>query len=144
MIEKELAKKAIIRDEKWKIVKWAPQNTNKNWTAWRPPKITESVVNKLEEGFAMGFTDSEACLYADISRQTFYDYLKKNPEFADRKEHLKDQPKMKAKINIVKSIQKGDVTDSKWYAERKSKDEFSLKEITEVQGEMDVNVNIKI
>jgi len=107
--------------------------------AWRPDAVTPEVLSKLEEWFAMWFTDVECCLYANIASATLYRYVEKNPEFRERKEHLKDQPKMKAKLNIVKSIDAWDKNDSRWYLERKSKEEFSTKEVTE-----NTNTNVDV
>lgn len=73
-----------------------------------------------------------------IAEQTLYNYIKKHKEFLGRKELLKEQPKIKAKMNIVKNINKEDKDTSKWYLERKSKDEFSLKQ------ELDTNIDGKI
>lgn len=96
--------------------------------AGRPKVITDEVVAKLEEAFLYGLTDLEACLYADISKNTLYRYIEENEEFRDRKELLKKQPLIKAKLNINKDIINGDINTSKWYAERKGRDEFSLKQ----------------
>ena len=93
--------------------------------AGRPTVMTPETVNKLEQGFTMGFTDEEACLYANISKQTLYDYCKKHLEYTDRKEGLKNHPKLLAKINIYNALKNNEkVDDSKWYAERKMKKEF--------------------
>lgn len=102
--------------------------SNPNW-AWRPTVVTEMVVAKLEEWFSYWFTDLEACLYANISKDALYDYCKKFPEFTDRKELLKDQPKMNARAVVAKKIKDWDDYNSRWYLERKWKDEFSTKEI---------------
>ena len=110
----------VIKNKWWRPKKKHP------W--WRPSKMNNKIVEKLEEWFAMWFTDLEACLYAWISKDVLYNYIKKNPNFKDRKELLKHQPKLKAKMNITKSINQWDKNDSKWYLERKSKDEFSLKQ----------------
>lgn len=99
----------------------------KKSNAWRPTVMTESVVNKLEEGFSKGLTDVEACLYANISKQSLYDYCKLNPEFTDRKEELKQQPKMKAKLIINDKLDEKDDYNARWYLETKGKDEFSKK-----------------
>ena len=107
----------------------------------RPTKMTEETVKKLLDWFAMWFSDSEACLYADISKPTLYEYCKINPSFSNQKEELKDNPKLKAKMNLYKSIEKWDLTDSKWYLERKGKDEFSLKQEIDQSTKLDVNVN---
>lgn len=99
----------------------------KKSNAWRPTVMTESVVNKLEEGFSKGLTDVEACLYANISKQSLYDYCKLHPEFTDRKEELKQQPKMKAKLIINDKLDEKDDYNARWYLETKGKDEFSKK-----------------
>jgi hypothetical protein len=95
--------------------------------------MTEATVNKLEEAFAFGCTDQEACLYADISKQCLYNYQEKNPEFVDRKELLKENPVLLARKSVV-----GDLEDDSnlalKYLERKKKDEFSLKQIVAVES----------
>lgn len=109
----------------------------------RPTVMTESTINKLEQGFMLGLTDREACLYADISHQTLYDYCKKYPEFTDRKEMLKEQPKMRAKMNIANDIDKGDISTSKWYLERKAKNEFSATQGIEHSGHIDTSGHLE-
>jgi len=89
----------------------------------RPTVMTEETVNKLEEIFAIGGTDEEACLFANISRQTLYDYQKKNPKYIDRKEQLKQNPFLKARRTIVSSLDKP--LHAFEYMKRKKKDEFS-------------------
>lgn len=103
----------------------------------RPTVMTNDMIGKLEMLFSQGLSDREACLIANISPSTLYDYCTANPEFAERKELLKDQPKIKAKMNIAESIEKGDIDDSKWYLERKAKDEFSTKQ--EIAGDINIS-----
>lgn len=50
----------------------------------RPTKLNELTVKKLEEAFLIGATVEEACFYADISKQTYYNWSKENPELFDR------------------------------------------------------------
>ena len=71
----------------------------------RPRKITKETVQKLEEGFLMGLSDREACIYADIAVSTLYDYCKKHKIFG-RKELLKDNIKMKSKLNVAHGIKR--------------------------------------
>ena len=85
--------------------------------------MTPEVVNKLEEAFAMGCTDLEACLFADISKQTLYNYQDAHPGFVDRKEELKETPVLKARQTILNNLE--DPQNAKWYLERKKKDEFA-------------------
>lgn len=92
--------------------------------------MTKEILDKLEQAFMSWFTDEEASLYADIHIDTLYKYCQKNPKFSIRKELLKRKPWMQAKLNIVNSINGWDLTDSKWRAERKMRDEFSLRQET--------------
>ena len=96
----------------------------------RPRAIDELVVAKLEEGFLMGFTDREACLYADINPATLYRFCEENKDFSERKELLKENLKMIAKQNIKKGITGGDRPLSQWYLERKDKEFSSKSDIT--------------
>lgn len=112
----------------------------------RPPKITEVILRKLEEGFLYGLTDEQACLYADVPTSTFYDFLKKNPEFAERKEILKNQPKIDAKITIAKALRPHD--DPRLaleVAKNTMRDEYNTRqELTGKDGENITAVNFVI
>ncbi len=96
----------------------------------RPTLMTKETISKLEEVFAIGGTDKEACFYADISHQTLYDYQKAHPEFVERKEALKERPFLKARQTIVKGLDQAD--NAKWFLERKLKHEFASR--TELTG----------
>jgi hypothetical protein len=98
----------------------------------RPTIMTPEVIKKLEEAFSLGCSDNEACLYANIAKQTLYNYQTKNTEFVDRKELLKEKLVLKARSNIAKSLSAGDSDISKWYLERKKKAEFSTRQESEV------------
>lgn len=102
----------------------------------RPTVMTEDVLQKLEFAFMRGLTDLEACLFANIGTTTLYNYCEENPEFRERKEELKKNPTAKAKLNVYEAIENKDVDVSKWYLERKAKDEFSTKQ--EVSGDIKV------
>ena len=97
----------------------------------RPSKFEPETIKKLEEAFAIDASVDEACFYADISKVTFYDWIKKNEEFSNRIEALRNRPVLKARQTIVKSLD--DPEHSKWYLARKRKKEFSERQ--EVTGE---------
>lgn len=100
----------------------------------RPTIMTPDVVNKLEEAFLLGCTDLEACLFADISKQTLYNYQEAHPEFIDRKEKLKENPILLARRSVIKDMQEdGDLALK--YLERKKKDEFSMKQDLNLGGQ---------
>ena len=70
--------------------------------------MTPEVVTKLEEAFLLGCTDQEACFFAGISRNTMHNYQRENPEFRDRKQVLKSNPVLMARIVIIKALENGD------------------------------------
>lgn len=87
------------------------------------PKISKERVSKLEEGFKRAFNVTEACLYAGISRETYYDYMAKDKRFSDKMEFAKRFVYMEAKQNIIKKlINEDDVELSKWWLEKKDAD----------------------
>jgi len=135
-IESKLAKKAVEKKTT------STAKLTRQSGAGRPSVIDERVLSKLEEGFMMGLTDVECCLYVDIWTKTLYRYIEANPEFWHRKEELKHNLKMVAKANLNKTIKAWDSIDSKWYLERKGKDEFSLKQEIEQHSTIDMNINI--
>lgn len=90
--------------------------------------MTPLVISKLEEAYLNDATDSEACLVAGVSVATLYNYQKEHPDFIERKEALKDSVKYRAKINLVRAIsdeEKPDKETSKWWLERRAKQEFA-------------------
>lgn len=103
----------------------------------RPKSITPEIVKKLEEAFSNALTDVEACLYAGVSTSAFYRYCEEHLDFREWKEELKKKPNIRAKLNILKGVNAGDINDSKWWLERKAKDEFGLKNEMKVSGDSD-------
>lgn len=100
--------------------------TNK---VWRPTKLSESIVWKLYEAFKLWWTVEEACCYAEISRATYYEWIKENDEFSDKIWLAKKYLEIKSRAVISNSIEAWDIKTAMWYLERKNKSEFSIKEI---------------
>lgn len=98
----------------------SPLPTIINEDSGRPTVMTPEVLAKLDEGFCKGLTDGEACLYAGISRGTLYNYQRENPDFLDRKNELRENPTMTAKLNIVREIDRGNKHLSQWWLEHRS------------------------
>lgn len=96
--------------------------------------MTPETVNKLEEVFALGGSDLEACFYAGISRQTLYNYQHDHPEFVERKEELKEQPILKARRSVLNGIDTDPELALK-FLERRKKSEFAQRtEMTGAEG----------
>jgi len=89
----------------------------------RPTKLTPDTVRKLEEVFAIDGTVEEACFYAEISRDTYYTWIKANPSLSDRFEALRNRPILKARQAVVKGLD--DKEFALKYLSKKKKDEFS-------------------
>lgn len=96
----------------------------------RPTVMDEKKINSLRSAFLMGCTITEACLNADISRDTYYQFIKANKEFADKVEEMRDYPFLKARVTIYNDLDNPDT--AKWYMERKLKNEFAQR--TELTG----------
>ena len=92
----------------------------------RPTVMTPEVIGKLEEAFAWGCTDREACLWAGIAVSTLHLYQGTNPKFIERKEDLKDTPVMLARKSVVGKIPRDPDLALK-YLERKKKAEFGTR-----------------
>jgi hypothetical protein len=102
----------------------------------RPTIMTPETVQKLKEGFSQGFSVDNACIWANIAKQTYYNYCDVNEGFLDYCKSLQKKPLIKSILVINKALNEGDVSTAKWYAERKAKDEFSLKVENEHIGEI--------
>lgn len=111
----------------------------------RPTVMTPEVLAKLEQAFSIGANDREAIAFADISMDAFYDYQKKHPEFAERKEYLRQRPVLKAQNTIINNLE--DPRVAQWYLERKKRAEFgnvvqveSDKPLVNVAPQVDLSV----
>jgi hypothetical protein len=108
----------------------------------RKTVITEEVISKLLEAFSMGYKVNHACLYAEICKQTFYNYCNKTEGFLEHCHELRQHPSIKAIALINKAINEGDVNSAKWWLERKCKEEFSLRQ--EITGEDGEAIKMKV
>ena len=88
--------------------------------------MDDLIVQKLEEAFAWGCSDEEACVYADICKQTLYNFQDKNQEFLDRKVLLKTRPILLARQAVVNNFSRNPHLALK-FLERRKRDEFDLK-----------------
>lgn len=99
----------------------------KKETRGRKTKMTPEVIATLRMCYGADCSDAEACAEAGISVATLWTYCNANPEFLKEKERLKGKQVIKARINIHNALKDGDVDISKWYLERKRKQEFNTK-----------------
>jgi hypothetical protein len=106
----------------------------------RPTKLTPEVIQKLEEAFSIGSSIPEACFYANISKQTYYNWEKDNKELFDRFEELKQNPFIKARRAVVSGLD--DPEFALKYLSKKKKDEFGDNIDITTQGEKIDKINV--
>lgn len=109
----------------------------------RPTVMTEDTLRKLDEAFADGCSDVEACLYADIATATLYDYQEKNPTYIQHKAELKDSLKLHSKRTVGRKVRGGDLHTAQWYLEKRDRD-FNPKQEVDVTsgGEKILGINV--
>lgn len=125
-------------EKKKKSSKKVPKSERKK--VGRPTSVTPETLAKLEQAFSLGCSDLEACIHADIAKSTLYDYQGRHPEFVERKEMLKRKLVLKARTVVANALEKEDENTAKWYLERKARDEFSVKNVTELEGGLKVSL----
>ena len=96
------------------------------------PKITTFIVQRMEEAASVDSSIAELCFHADISKQTYYNWIKKDKHLFDRLEALREKPCLQARLTICKAMRDGNADTSLKYLERKRKSEFSPR--SEVTG----------
>lgn len=95
-------------------------------------KQTPEVLNALKQAFATDSTIAEACFYAGIAESTYYSWKKENPELMEEIERLRLTPILKARQTVINGLDT--FQNAAWFLERKRKDEFSTKNLTEHSG----------
>jgi hypothetical protein len=85
----------------------------------RPTIRSEAIVTKLESVLKIGSSDTAACSYAGISRETFYRWIKEDEDFCDRIENARNYAILAARHVVVTSIiEDKNLDTSKWYIEK--------------------------
>lgn len=82
----------------------------------------------------------EIAFYANISKQSLYNWMESDEKFRERLDELRASPVLKARTTMVEALDKPE--HAKWYLERKSKREFAERqEHTGKEGEA-INLNL--
>lgn len=76
---------------------------------------------------------TDICLYADVSREWYYDKLKDDPKFAARVEKAINERKMRA-IGIIQKAALTRWPAAAWFLERKYPEEYALRYKAEITG----------
>lgn len=70
----------------------------------RPSKMTKITIGKLEQAISLGCDVKEACCYANIHPDTYYDWISKNKELSDRFNSLRSMLILKARMTLVNGL----------------------------------------
>jgi hypothetical protein len=77
----------------------------------------------LEQAFSLDCSVAEACLFADITGDTYYKLIKDKPKLKNRFNSLREKPVLIARKTIVTSCQTNPEIAFR-YLERKKRKEF--------------------
>ncbi|MAZ56349.1 hypothetical protein CL653_00985 [bacterium] len=72
----------------------------------------------MERYLEMGFSMKKACELSDIPYSTYRDILASNERVRAKTRALQNLVNVQARQNIINSISKGNINDSKWWLER--------------------------
>lgn len=92
----------------------------------KPKRDNPETIRKLEEAFALDCTVWEACYYANISQDTYYDLVRDRPELLEIFTRLRERPVLIARQTVVNNLKENPELSLK-YLERKRKAEFSTR-----------------
>lgn len=113
-----------------------PKGIVKKNLGGRPSKYNEQIVQKLEEVLKRGATIDQACSYALIPKQTYYNWVEAKEGFLTRMEQARDWLNIEAKTVISDKItKKKDDYNARWWLE---KTEFKNNNNTNVQTNIQV------
>lgn len=99
----------------------------------RKEKGKKELLQKLNENSGIV---ASACKAAGISRYTFYEWCKTDPDFAEKVEDIKELQKDFCEALILKKMREGDTTMIIFYAKTKMKDRgyVERQEVTGADG----------
>lgn len=108
-----------------------------NKTIGRPVKISEKLIEKLEDIFKKGASVSEACGLVNISTKTFYNWQNNNEDFQIKMTSARQYADIMAKKIVVKKIvEDKDLTTAKRWLEKR--------EFRNSDGQTNLQINVPI
>ena len=109
----------------------------------RPTTLTLEVVDVLEDLLKLGMSITKACDKAGIDRKSYYTRLKEDPAFSYKMGMARVYLEEKARSNVAKTIEEGNVDNSKWFIDHEARKES--RRITGVQASSDgEGITVKI
>lgn len=84
----------------------------------RTDEEKHELFSTLEEYLKMGFSLKKACSYANLPYSTIRDIVSSYQPLRAKTTALQNTVNVKARENIIKSIEAGNIKDSKWWLEK--------------------------
>ena len=98
-------------------------------------KYKKEIIEDVIKNISSGLNIQDSCQLAGIHKDTYYQWLKKKPDFADAIKNAE----LKCKKRALILIQKAGETDWRalgWFLERKFQNEFAIKQKVEHSGDI--------
>lgn len=106
----------------------------------RPEGVKPEVWERLVIAWENGLSDREAAFFVSqkqglyLKESDIKKWIAENPDVGELRDYLQSYLLVEAKMNLKESLEKGDISTSKWYLERKKADEFSTKSAVAFEG----------
>lgn len=97
--------------------------------------MDETKVKDLIKGFKNGLLIKEACFHIGITKRQYQYFVEVHPEFCDIREMCVAMNNIVARSNITKRLNEGHWEATKFWLERKIRDEFGKEERDKPSGE---------
>lgn len=97
--------------------------------------FTEQTLCDLKYAFSMDYTVEQACHHANISKNSYYRWIKASNEFAEAMEKAKTDPIRAAKNTLITAAKNGDIKSARFLLERREKQNYAARqEVTDGEG----------
>lgn len=93
----------------------------------RPTKYTPETIKAVTDAIGAGMSIEDACIYADISKDSFYTWKAEYPDFSDAVKKAEINGKLRRILRIDKAGKEGHWQADAWYLERKFPEEYGRK-----------------
>lgn len=103
-------------------------------------KCTDQVVSDLKAAFKDDLSNEEACHYAKIHPDTYYEWRKLSDEFSAQMDIAKSYVARRAKQLLAKAIENGGIDEAKWYLERRQRKDYSSRIEQDNSGDISISI----
>lgn len=113
--------------KRWKFAPDKKRGGQKKDRGGQPRRVDASVVVLLDMAFLNYASIEQACLFANISKEAFYNWKALNPSYDDRIAQLRQNLGLRARLSVMRGL-KFDSDLALKVLERTEPAEFSLKQ----------------